>query len=1299
MPDLAEAPEVTSISTTVERTRDARHGDFTTNIAMRLAKSLDAATAAISFQVNGGQGDNAQLPPTVGDVPTNSNGNQYNVQVLALRRVSDDTYLIHGSRSGNGTSYTALNFSNTDLVNAGVVTGEVYALDWIDSYSGGWGFAAVDDIAVTGAFQNLSSAIGNLDGDSVTVTTASTLYTLDAGGDATFSDPDAPANFDQAQLTVSFSVGADPAEDELGVGATMNVSDTVLIGGVGIGTVVTNGQSGSNLVIQLNTDATAARVQELIRSLTYRNTVGGNPLTRVVQVSLTEDNGPTSNVAEVTLNFSLGGAVDTFVWDGDSDADGDGVSFSDRFNFEGDPASGPDLNDIVIFRTNDPGSIDLGGGIVTVGEVQFDGTGSFTLENGTLRTDKITQTAAATGANVISASITSSVMNASISGTGSLRLVNPGASIAGGLWDVNVGSTLEVGVDGTNSALGNSDVNLDDGTLSVFASGLPTPDPGAIAGIEAWYDASTLAATLNDGDQVTAWADRSGNGRDLVTLNGVPTFETNEIGGNPAVRFNANDETLQMAVANDYFAKDVYLVFRAGNGDRTLFGPNWGAPIGVRDGDDADRTWMFQPNEDRFWGNELPSSVRRNSVDIASSNNFDMSAVAGNNAMGEYMVLRVVAGPNNGTQIRDYIIGTRTDAWGDSRSDIAEVIAFNTELGTADRDTVETYLSNKYGIGSVTVQADAPNSVTASGTSNIEVESGFTASLDNLTVAAGATVNIEGKASFATTVLGGNTTINLVNNAQVNLGAISETAAANLTFSGAGTVTMDSASTYTGTTTVQTGLQINAADGAAFGDASAGTTVDAGGTIDFVSGTYAEAFNISGNGFGTGDSQAEGALKSTGTATITGQITAAADARIYNTGDTLQINGGFNVNGNTVTLDAQNRIQLRTTSLSGGGLVRFEGNDRTDLVVNNNNYSGDFQLFNDGWADLHSGNAFGDHGATVTVLGSNATINLRNGRSHRANLVLEGDGRGTLGAIYNENNANTIDGTLTLTGATLLGVNATSLTITGAVTGPHTLTKTRAGKLILGSTANNFGLLDWTGGDLQVKNDTGFGTTANVVIEDGRTLEFNPDTDITSNQQVTFNGGTLSVLANEVTMATAVDVGLEKNVLVSGDGDLILSQSFGNGNTPVSFTDSLSHFGFHVNNDNAALRLHGNNGVMGGGTPASGIDPNSGTNLNFEGQGLLTDGPGGRGLDFDNDGDFRNIPAEINDGGNNGFVINQNDSLTNLFFGTLTVDAANAGTWRFDFVSDDGRQRCLPAQTLPIRADNPATRDVDGVDA
>ena len=38
LPELADTPERTSIRTTVERTRDPRHGDFATNVAMRLAK-------------------------------------------------------------------------------------------------------------------------------------------------------------------------------------------------------------------------------------------------------------------------------------------------------------------------------------------------------------------------------------------------------------------------------------------------------------------------------------------------------------------------------------------------------------------------------------------------------------------------------------------------------------------------------------------------------------------------------------------------------------------------------------------------------------------------------------------------------------------------------------------------------------------------------------------------------------------------------------------------------------------------------------------------------------------------------------------------------------------------------------------------------------------------------------------------------------------------------------------------------------------------------------------------------------
>jgi len=58
LPDFAAAPEVASISATVERTRDPRHGDFATNIAMRLVKSVGGNPRAIAQAII------EQLPPS-----------------------------------------------------------------------------------------------------------------------------------------------------------------------------------------------------------------------------------------------------------------------------------------------------------------------------------------------------------------------------------------------------------------------------------------------------------------------------------------------------------------------------------------------------------------------------------------------------------------------------------------------------------------------------------------------------------------------------------------------------------------------------------------------------------------------------------------------------------------------------------------------------------------------------------------------------------------------------------------------------------------------------------------------------------------------------------------------------------------------------------------------------------------------------------------------------------------------------------------------------------------------------------
>lgn len=51
IPELADAPEVSSIIQSVERARESRHGDFTTNIAMRLAKSIGTNPRELAAQI------------------------------------------------------------------------------------------------------------------------------------------------------------------------------------------------------------------------------------------------------------------------------------------------------------------------------------------------------------------------------------------------------------------------------------------------------------------------------------------------------------------------------------------------------------------------------------------------------------------------------------------------------------------------------------------------------------------------------------------------------------------------------------------------------------------------------------------------------------------------------------------------------------------------------------------------------------------------------------------------------------------------------------------------------------------------------------------------------------------------------------------------------------------------------------------------------------------------------------------------------------------------------------------------
>lgn len=158
---------------------------------------------------------------------------------------------------------------------------------------------------------NAAPTVSNLNGNSVAFTEGGSPVLLDANTDATVSDSDS-ANFDTGNVTVSIVSNGVGAEDVLsirnqGTGAgQIGISGSAIsYGGTQIGTF-SGGTAGSNLVITLDSDATPAAVQALVRNLTYSNSNNSDPnnATRTVRITVSDGDGGTSSNADVTVNVT-----------------------------------------------------------------------------------------------------------------------------------------------------------------------------------------------------------------------------------------------------------------------------------------------------------------------------------------------------------------------------------------------------------------------------------------------------------------------------------------------------------------------------------------------------------------------------------------------------------------------------------------------------------------------------------------------------------------------------------------------------------------------------------------------------------------------------------------------------------------------------------------------------------------------------------------------------------------------------------------------------------------------------------
>ncbi|MFA6564785.1 MAG: autotransporter-associated beta strand repeat-containing protein, partial [Verrucomicrobiia bacterium] len=415
--------------------------------------------------------------------------------------------------------------------------------------------------------------------------------------------------------------------------------------------------------------------------------------------------------------------------------------------------------------------------------------------------------------------------------------------------------------------------------------------------------------------------------------------------------------------------------------------------------------------------------------------------------------------------------------------------------------------TNTYGgtttVGAGTLRLGATNIIPdGSGKGNVSV----TGTLDLNTF--NETINGLTGAGTVDTVAGGTPTLTVGNNnaSSTFSGVIQNTAGTlALTKTGAGTLTLSGANTYSGTTTVGAGtLQLGAAnvipDGSGKGNVSVTGTLDLNGFSETINGL---------TGAGTVDTVAGG----TPTLTVgANDQTSAFGGVIQNTAGALALTktgagaltlSGVNTYSGGTTLSA-GQLNVNSTTALGAGALTIFGTSTLDNTS----------------------------GAALTLANNNA-------QNWNADFTFEGLDGGT-------HDLNLGTGAVTPNANRQVTVNAGNLTVGGIIGGGAiTLTKAGAGTLTLSGANTYSGLTTVNAGILKVGNAAGLGdTAAGTIVASDAVLDLNGQaigaeavnisgTGIGSTGALINSSATAASLAGVLTLDLASSIGVIGNITLS----------------------------------------------------------------------------------------------------------------------------------------------------------------------
>jgi len=223
--------------------------------------------------------------------------------------------------------------------------------------------------------------------------------------------------------------------------------------------------------------------------------------------------------------------------------------------------------------------------------------------------------------------------------------------------------------------------------------------PDSISGLMSWISADTITG-LNDGDPVASWLDRTANLNNFTAAGTArPTYKTGIVNGKPVVRFDGTTDDMTGPLQSAVATVDLMQVFMVYNRRSSTGSQQELLSTSV--------TLMFENiagslytarNRDGTGNEDSPIATTPGSWRIATYSHQAGNIRAGSNDTRDASLVSTPSGSVAAGFATALHLGASNGSTLFGAIDVAEVLIYNVSLTEAQRENIESYLANKYGI-------------------------------------------------------------------------------------------------------------------------------------------------------------------------------------------------------------------------------------------------------------------------------------------------------------------------------------------------------------------------------------------------------------------------------------------------------------------------------------------------------------------------------------------------------------------------------------------------------------------------